>query len=571
MEAFNIEMDSREDLYRVFVEFSKTDAGKSLQGEDKRYLEKVINGFERNGLGLEPAARKRISEIKQKLSELSIRFSQNLNEDKTELEFTKEELDGVSSDYLQDRKMNGDRYVITLKYPDLFPILEECRIAETRKKMEFANSAKCAEKNSPLLEEAISLRQEEAQLLGFKNHAAYILDIRMAKTTQRVFDFLNDLVEKLEKPARKDIEKLLKLKESETKESDGKLNIWDWRYFDNLMLQKEFQVDHNLIKDYFPLEKVTKGMLDIYQEILGLKFVQLESEKSHVWHEDVQQFEVLDVKSGNFIGHFYLDLFPRDGKYGHAAEFDLVKGCTIRGKKQNPASAMVANFTKPLADKPSLLKFSEVETYFHEFGHVMHEICATAKHYRFSGTNVERDFVEAPSQMLENWCYEEEVLKIISGHYQDQSKTLPNELREKIIKARNVNEALKNRRQLHFGMFDMLLHTAEGRVDSQKMWLDCMSRVGMIPGQEGTNGAATFGHIMGGYSAGYYGYLWSKVYSCDMFLKFKNSGVMNSEIGRKYRDIILAAGGTRDAWDCVCDFLGREPNPEAFLKEIGAQ
>jgi len=272
------------------------------------------------------------------------------------------------------------------------------------------------------------------------------------------------------------------------------------------------------------------------------------------------------------MGHFYLDLFPRDGKYGHAAEFPLQKGMTfLDGTKQFPAAAMVANFTKPTPDKPSLLEFQEVETFFHEFGHCMHELCSCAKYYMFSGTNVETDFVEAPSQMLENWCYDAGVLKTISGHYKDPSTPLQEELRQKLVKAKNVNEAIKNRRQLHHGTFDMLAHTTKGKVDTAALWFKCMQEISLFDCQPGTNGAAGFAHLIGGYSAGYYGYLWSKVYSCDMFAHFKNHGVMNPKIGKQYRDIILASGGTRDASELIKEFLGREPTQDAFLADIGLQ
>jgi len=348
------------------------------------------------------------------------------------------------------------------------------------------------------------------------------------------------------------------------------LNLWDWRFYDRLLVETQYQVDHNLIKEYFPFEVVTAGILEIYQHLLSLEFREMQKEEIHVWHEDVKQYEVYDKETKQFIGHFYLNLFPRDGKYGHAAEFDLAKGYTkYDGSKQHPVSAMVANFTKPTQTKPSLLTFHEVETYFHEFGHCMHELCSVAKYWRFSGTHVERDFVEAPSQMLENWCYEESVLQKISGHYKTKEH-LPSELRMKLIKAKNVNEALKNRRQLMFGTFDMILHTSDPKtVDTEKLWAKCMKEIALTEAQPKTNGAAGFGHIMGGYSAGYYGYLWSKVFSCDMFEKFKKEGVLSAKLGKSYRDIILGFGGSKDASELLRSFLGREPTNDAFLREIG--
>jgi len=481
----------------------------------------------------------------------------------------------MPEDYFVNLKQEDGKYSVSLKYPELIPLMDKCRVEETRKKMDFLNTTKCLKLNLPLFEETLQLRQEEAKLLGFENHAHFNLDIKMAKNSDAVFKFLRELTEKLEKPAKKDIEKLLQIKKTEKEERgesfDGKLNCWDWRYYETVLLDKEYQLDHEIIKEYFPLEKVTNGILDIYQEILGLKFVELPKDKRHVWHEDAQQFEVYDKTGNAFVGHFYLDLFPRDGKYGHAAEFDIQKSCLTSHGKQHPAAACVANFTKPTETKPSLLTFNEVETFFHEFGHVMHELCTTATYHKFAGTSVERDFVEAPSQMLENWCYEPVVLAKLSGHYKDLSKTLPDDLREKLIKARYVNEALKNRRQIHFGNFDMVVHTTAGPVDTAKEWHKSMTEIALFNPQAETNGAAGFGHLMGGYSAGYYGYLWSKVYSCDMFIRFKQEGVLNPKTGKDYRDLILAPGGTRDAIEYLKEFLGRDPNPDAFLEEIGAK
>jgi len=580
LEAFAIEMETREDLYKALREYQTNNSAEiaKLSSEESRLFSKTLQSFERNGLGLEDSKKQRVKEIKLKIADLAIKFQQNQNEDNTKLYFTKEELEGLSDDFINGLSIDKDtsKYCVTLKYPDLFPVMERCKVESTRKQMDFANGTKCIKENTPILEEIIVLRQEEAKLLGFDSHANYILDIRMAKTADTVFKFLHDLTDKLSKPALRDVDRLLQLKKADTTsrgaEFDGKLNIWDWRFYDQMLLEKEYQVDHEFIKQYFPLHKVTQGLLQVYQQVLSLRFQELPKEKSHVWHEDVKQYEVYDKKTDKFVGHFYLDLHPRDGKYGHAAEFALQKGCELGdGTRQFPAAAMVANFTKPTNEKPSLLKFDEVETYFHEFGHVMHELCTQARFSRFAGTNVERDFVEAPSQMLENWCYDAEVLNIISGLYTDTAQALPDKYRELLIKAKYVNEALKNRRQLHFGTFDMEVHTTVGKVDTAALWHKFMKEIALTEPQPGTNGSATFGHIVGGYSAGYYGYLWSKVYSSDMFLRFKKEGVLNETVGRQYRDIILAKGGTEDAMELLKQFLGREPSPDAFLIEIGAK
>jgi len=363
------------------------------------------------------------------------------------------------------------KYYVSLKYPELFPVLQKAKRSITRKKMAKLSESECMNENITIFEEVLQLRKEEAQLLGFGNHAYYILDTKMAKDPIKVFEFLNDLSSKLSDYLVKDLNVLLNLKRQEMEERkdffDGKINFWDYRYYNRLLLEKEYNVDNEAIRQYFPIEKVTEGLLNVYQEILDLKFEL--TKNPHVWHEDVVQYDVYDT-TGDFMGHFYLDLYPREGKYGHAAEFNLISGCEYKGQRLHCASAMVANFTKPTQDKPSLLDHDEVETFFHEFGHVMHEICCTTKYIIFSGTRgVETDFIEAPSQMLENWCYEESVLKLLSGHY-ETGEHLPQSMIDSIIKAKNVNAALFNRRQIFFGMFDMIAHTENPPINTQTLW-----------------------------------------------------------------------------------------------------
>jgi len=579
LEAAQTDAFAREDLYQALMQYKtqNKEEADSLVGEEGRLLEHLLLDYKRSGMDLSKEDRERVTKIKTSMSELKTKFQQNLNEDMTRVEFKLKDLEGMSEDYLESlekKEVDGEKiYIVSLKYPDLVPILQLCKVEETRRKMDEANSRKCQTENTKLLEQIIQLRQEEAKLLSYSSPAAYSLETKMAKNPETVISFLEDLCQKLDGAAHKDLEILLNMKKEEKKsrgeEFDGKLNIWDWRYYENILLEKEYQVDHNKIKEYFPLDKVTEGLLSIYQRLLGLKFTKMSAEEKHVWHEDVDQFTVSDITDNRTIGYFYLDLHPRDGKYGHAAEFGLLQGFSLPdGSRQYPSAAMVANFTKPTPNKPSLLLFSEVETYFHEFGHVMHEICSTARFQRFAGTNTQRDFVEAPSQMLENWCYDSDALKLLSAHYKT-GETLPEELRSKLIKAKNVMEAFKNRRQIFFALFDMTVHTISGPVDTAIIWSNLISKIALTPNQAGTNGAATFGHIVGGYEAGYYGYLWSKVYSCDMFQKFQKEGVLNENLGRKYRDIILAKGATVDAMDLLLEFLGRTPNNEAFLKEIG--
>jgi len=425
--------------------------------------------------------------------------------------------------------------------------------------MDLAKECQCRAQNEPILERVVLLRQEEAKLLGFKNHAEYILAIRMAKTPAEVLRFLNDLNDKLTPGLKSDLDEFLVLKKAEMEKRglpfDGVIHSYDYRYYHNLVLETKYKLNQEEIQQYFPLDHVTEEMLKVYQEVLGLVFKR--TENPHVWHEDVNQYSVFDEASGNFLGHFYLDLHPREGKYGHAAEFDIQKGCVIKGARQFPASAMVANFTKSVGDKPALLKHDEVVTYFHEFGHVMHELMTTVRFYMFSGTSVQRDFVETPSQMLENWCYEQSILQRLSRHYPTGAH-LPENLRHQLVTAKKACAGLLYKRQLFFGFFDMVLHTSEGAVDTAQLYAKLRKEIAGIEAPPNSNGAANFGHLLGGYSAGYYGYLWSEVFSCDLFKVFQKKGVLDKATGKRYRDIILAQGGTKDAGDLLVEFLGRQ-------------
>lgn len=281
----------------------------------------------------------------------------------------------------------------------------------------------------------------------------------MAKSAKAVEEFLADLATKLKPLVDKELRELLRYKTEECQQcslsDDGKINAWDFSYYCNMVKEKNYAVDQEEYRPYFPLPTVTKGLLEIYQQLLGLKFSEVKD--AEAWNADVQLFDVCDVSTGRYLGQFYLDLYPRDGKYGHAACFGLQPGCCLDGTRQPAIAAMVANFTKPTTDKPSLLNHQEVETYFHEFGHVMHQICSNAKISRFSGTHVERDFVEAPSQMLENWCWETEPLKKMSGHYQDGSP-LPDDMIKTLVASRNANAGLLNMRQIVLATLDQRIH-----------------------------------------------------------------------------------------------------------------
>ena len=496
---FSIESSMREDVYKL-VE-AAFQAKEKLDPESQRLLEKERKGFIRNGLNI-PAGpkRDRFKEIKKRLSQISIIFQKNLNEEKGALYFQKEELEGVPSDVVNNLAKgegeNEGKLKLTYKYPDLFPTLKYAKNAETRKKVFIGNENKI-NTNVPLFKEAITLRDEAARLLGYPNHAAFKIEDKMAKTPDFVDNFLGDLRKRLTPGGDKERKALAAFKEKDLKsrqaEYDGHYYLWDQRFYDRMMLEKDYALDQERLAEYFPLQNCIRGMLEIFEHLFGLVFVEIigEDRKSIstsgkpediTWHSDVQIFSVWDdeKEGSSFVGYLYLDLHPREGKYGHAANFNIQPGfINENGTRHYPCTALVCNFSKPTPKKPSLLKHDEVVTLFHELGHGIHDLVGRTTYSRFHGTEVVRDFVEAPSQMLENWCWTPSQLKALSHHYSSLSREyedawrasspenkdavkpdpqLPDRLIETLIKTKHVNDAMFNLRQLHFGIFDMTVH-----------------------------------------------------------------------------------------------------------------
>jgi metallopeptidase MepB len=512
MDDFAIETNMREDVFKLVdgvFQRQKT-AEPDLDPESLRFLEKERKGYIKNGLGLPAGAqRDRFKEIKKRLSQIGIEFQKNLNEENGGLWLTKEELDGVPEDLVEGLAKgegeNAGKVRLTFKYPDLFPTLKFATNPETRKKVFIANENKLNQ-NNPLFKEAILLRDEAARLLGYPNHATLRIEDKMAKEPATVDTFLSDLRGRLTGGGAKELEHLLELKTKDEAsrglQSDGNYYLWDHRYYDRMLVEEEYKIDENKIAEYFPLENTIQGMLKIFEQLFGLVFVELGKEErarlsptgkaeDMTWHEDVIVFSVWDdsTEGDSFVGYLYLDLHPRQGKYAHAANFSMSPGFALKnGARRYPATALVCNFSKPTEKKPSLLKHDEVVTLFHELGHGIHDLAGRTKYSRFHGTSTVRDFVEAPSQMLENWCWTPSQLKSLSSHYESK-QPIPDEQIEKLIATKHVNDALFNLRQLHFGIFDMTVHQPESRqwleeLDISKLYNDLRAEISGLKGPE---------------------------------------------------------------------------------------
>lgn len=568
IQQWTVELVFRDDLYQAVSAYAATDEASGLEGEKARLLEFTLRDLRRAGHELEPEVRAEVKKLTSRLVELGVAFEQNIAEHKDALVLTREDLAGLPDSYIEGLAPGEEKgtYRVTMAYPDVVPFMEMAERRDLREQLSYKFNTRAVETNRPILEEAVRLRARIAELFGEPSWAHYQLEERMAKQPKAVDDFYADLVPHLTEAGRVEIEEMERMLREDTGDPEARLQVWDWRYYDTRIRRERHGVDPNQVAEYFPLDSVLDGLFSITGDVFGLDYEPVETE---TWHPDVRTFAVRDRADGHLIAHFHMDLFPRDGKFSHAAAFDLVPGRRLPdGSYQSPVSAIVANFTKPSAKRPSLLQHSEVETLFHEFGHILHQVLTRAELVRFAGSNTERDFVEAPSQIMEHWTWRPEVLAKFARHY-ETGEPIPEELVKAMVEARNLNIALATLRQVQFGMLDMGLH-GEGAAAAD---LDEIHRrataIALLPFHEGTFFPASFGHMLGGYDAGYYGYLWSEVYGDDMFSRFETEGVTDPKAGADYRRAILESGGTKDGIDLLVDFLGREPSNEAFLRKLG--
>ena len=562
--AFGNKWSMNISVYNAINAFS-VNFGKTLDVEEHLYLTRTLDSYKHKGIHLETETRKQLEELNQKMMEMSINYSTNLNEVDDFIYFSKDELDGVELDFIESLDKSDDgKYKITTKYDHINMIMPYCKIEDTRKRLSilFLHRGKEPYNNHKLLQETLKLRKEKTNLLGYNSYSEYTLSHRrMAKSPEQVMDFLQNLMVKMKGASKQDVNVLTKYFNKTEMES------WNLAYYTNIYKKEVLQYDQKAVQQYFPLEHLLPNLLGTFEEIFHLQIKECEMTDTQSWHSSVKCFAVYDnTENGrdNVIGHFYLDLYPRDGKFGHAAAFTIKQAYMVDGQRSTPVSAMVCNFTRPINDKPSLLTFGEVETFFHELGHIFHQLLSKNRFSMFSGTAVERDFVECPSQALENWCYEDAFLKRISYHY-ETGASIPDELMQKIKENKHLFNGLHYIRQLMFAFYDMKLHSAEDDIDVEQTYQTLQDELSPLVHCDGCM-AANFGHLMGGYESGYYGYLWSEVYAAEVFNLFKESGnIFDKATGLHYRQCILEKGGTESGFTMMEKLLGRTPNSDAFL------
>jgi thimet oligopeptidase len=572
LEEWSVGIDYREDIYKALKAYA--DKKPKLKGEDAKLLAETMRDYRRAGLDLPKPQRDEVEKLRKELTRLATDFESNVTKAEKAVKFTQAELEGVPESFLAQIKTGTNECTVQANITwHYLSVMENARREETRKKLLIEHDNLARAENIPLLEKILSLRDDIARKLGYKTWADYQIEVKMAGNAATAIDFLEKLKTGLQPKFDAELAEFRRLKIKETGDANAQIQIWDWRYFSNQLKKEKYNVDAEQLRVYFPYQRVLDGMFNIYQTIFGLKFERVEP--PYKWIGDLQLYAVSDSKTGEPLGLFYLDMFPRDGKYNHFAHFRLIEGkLQASGKYQRPTVALICNFPAPTKDTPSLLSHSDIETIFHEFGHAMHSMMTRAKYGRFSGTSVPGDFVEAPSQMLENWVWDKNVLDSFAGDYRDPSKKIPADILAKLKEAKLATEGTRYRRQLSFGLTDLMLHTqihdsnaAEALPLSNKV----LSEV-FLPMAPDTAFVAYFGHLMG-YDAGYYGYAWADAIAADMATVFEKApnGYYDQAAGRRLRVEIYEPGNSRDVNESIEKFLGRKRSLDPFLKKIGIE
>lgn len=579
MSDYSSYINLNKDLFaRIKTVYAKKEALK-LNPEQTTLLEDAYKGFVRAGANLSGKDKERYKEISKRLSELSLKFDENEHKETNAFELLitdKKELKGLPESALEAsalaaKESKKEGYLFNLQYPSYGPIMRYAENRELREKFSRARGSVAFKNNefnnTEVIREITSLRLERANLLGFKSYSDFVLDNRMAENADNVNNFLKELLEASHKYTKievKEVEDFARKNGFKGKQ----LQSWDFGFYSRKLKEAKYSLDDEIVKQYFPLAKVQEGVFGLAHKLYGINFKEVKN--IDTYHKDVQTFEVTDA-DGKFLSVLYTDFFPRESKQSGAWMNGIRDQKMLNGKDRRPLVTIVMNFTKPTETKPSLLTMGEVETFLHEFGHSLHGMLTKCTYGSVSGTSVMRDFVELPSQVMENWAMEKEWLDTFAVHYKTGEK-MPAELIQKIKNASNYLAAYGNDRQVSFAMIDMAYHSItkpiEGKIiDFEKA---AFAPTQVLPSVEGSCFSTAFGHIFaGGYASGYYGYKWAEVLDADAFSVFKKNGIFNKETANSFRTNILENGGSEHPMKLYIRFRGQKPTNEALLKRMG--
>ena len=578
LSEFRNDITLNEALFRRVKSVFDTKENLELTPEQTMLLEKQYKGFARNGANLNDDDKAKLRAIDTKLSKLSLQFGENVLAETNafELHLTDEnDLSGLPESAKEaahqlEKENNKEGWIFTLDYPSYIPFMTYADNRALRKKLALAFGSKGFQNNEnnneKIVLDIVNLRHQRANLLGYKTHAHFVLEERMAETPEKVIEFSNNLLEKAKPAALREFKNL----ENYAKKLDNidQLQKWDGAYYSEKLKKELFDLDQEILKPYFKLENVIDGVFEVATRLFDLHFKEVFNVEKY--HEDVKTYDVTD-KEGNYVSLFYADFHPRKGKRNGAWMTSYKSQQIKNGVNERPHVSIVCNFTKPTKTKPSLLTFNEVTTLFHEFGHALHGMLANTTYNSLSRTSVSWDFVELPSQILENWCYEKEALELFAKHY-ETGEVIPMKYVEKIKESASFHEGMQTLRQLSFGLLDMQWHSQNPSeiISVKDFENNAFSETKLYPDVAENCMSTSFSHIFqGGYSSGYYSYKWAEVLDADAFEFFLEKGIFNKEVASKFKDNVLSKGGTEKPMQLYKRFRGKEPKPDALLKRAG--
>lgn len=570
IEQFLVDLYLNPALYQAFQEYlAHHHKQETLNNENNYFLDETIKGFKREGLHLPSKQLAKAKRLKKELVKLGNNFVANISADLRTISVTLDGLAGFSKDFIAGLKKEGNHYLLGPDVPTYQEVMQKCRVSETRHALFLAYENIAYPSNDALLKEIIQKRDTLAKLLGYKNFASLDLENTMAKNETTVETFLQGLINASSKKAQKEFALLKQnLPEGVSVNDDGTLNPWDYIYAVDAYKIKNFSIDESKIAEYFPIQKVLVGIFKIYQKFLGLTFKEVQPSWS--WHQDVRLIEVYRQTSHEFLGYIFLDLYQRPNKYSTGWCQEVVRSFKPSGENIPMVSTVITSFPKPIEDKPALLKHANVITFFHEFGHAMHEILGRTEHAKFSGWEVKSDFVEMPSMMFETWMFEPEILRLVSGHYQT-GEPLPTSIIQKKVDLKHLNTGHRVLEGCVSALLSLqLAQDTPLSKDPAALWHSLYKQhfASLLRIDPDDHDYASFNHLAQPlYAAKYYGYLWSQVFALDIFTEVKRQG-FNEAVGKKLQQL-LGAGGSIEPDILLRDFLGREPNQNAFLENFG--
>tara|TARA_B100000029_G_scaffold451691_1_gene476427 strand:- start:461 stop:2467 length:2007 start_codon:yes stop_codon:yes gene_type:complete len=568
IQDYMLDISLNEALYESLLQYASLDEARKLPVHRKIFLEGEISDFKKSGLGLSIKERAELKKLHVRHSEISTQFYNNILSFSDTIYFDEELAIGLPKTFKEKHARKGGGYAVDLSYPSYDAFMRHAQSDSLRKLMRHKYLNIGSPDNLSLLDDILFLSNDIAKKLGYSSYAEYSIDGSMAKTAINVWRFENDLRRKIMPKAKVELDELLMIKKENLEVQNTIIHDWDKFFYENLLLKEKYHVDASNVEQYFKLENVIGGFQEICSLLFGITFKEIENPS--VWHEDVTMHEMYDKESGELLGSFYLDLYPRANKYPGAAEFTILSGKQLVDDYQLPIACLVCNFPPSSENFPSLLPHEDVETFFHEFGHLIHDLLSRTELMSQSGTSVDMDFVEAPSQLLENYAWNKDVLKIFAKHHVT-GEVMPDSLLSKMILARNFQSANDALQQIFYGLLDLTLYDAydlNAGLSTTEIVEKLQNEITLFPYFEGTHMQASFDHLLD-YSASYYGYLWSEVYAEDMYSMFEENGVLNPVVGKRYRKMILEKGGSEDPMILMENFIGRKPNHEAFYRSLG--